>query len=159
MIDYEKEISKYGASLSDREKDVARRAFNDLLESGYTFQWLYYAVQRLNGRSISECPKLMFYKPFQQEVNQLVEAAREEERKKKARDAEICARIEAQILLMQSKPIKVVRQAPKPKKVPPIDLAAIADMEDDVDSAMPQNESNFLFEKTDSKNNLLRRVR
>ena len=37
MIDYEKEISKYGASLSDREKDVARRAFNDLLESGYTF--------------------------------------------------------------------------------------------------------------------------
>lgn len=101
----------------------------------------------------------MFYKPFQQEVNQLVEAAREEERKKKARDAEICARIEAQILLMQSKPIKVVRQAPKPKKVPPIDLAAIADMEDDVDSAMPQNESNFLFEKTDSKNNLLRRVR
>ena len=154
MIDYEKEIAKYGASLSDREKDVARRAFNDLLGIGFTFEWLYYAIQRLEGRSLLTHPYLLFYKPFQQEVSTMMEEAREEERKKKARDAEICARIEAQILLMQSKPIKVVRQAPKPKKVPPIDLAAIADMEDDV-----ENESNFLFEKTDSKNNLLRRVR
>jgi hypothetical protein len=40
----------------------------------------------------------MFYKPFQQEVNQLVEAARKEEREKKARNAEICAKIEKQIL-------------------------------------------------------------
>ena len=41
----------------------------------------------------------MFYKPFQEEVNAMMEAAREEERKKKARNAEICAKIEAQILL------------------------------------------------------------
>lgn len=69
----------------------------------------------------------------------MLDAAREEVRKKKARDAEICAKIEAQILLMQSKPVKVIRQPPKQKKEPPVNLAAIADMEDDVAGAMPKN--------------------
>lgn len=159
MIDYEKEITKYGASLSEKEKEKARAVFNELLDKGFSFEWLYYAVQRLEGRSILKCPKLMFYRPFQEEVNAMMEAAREEESKKKARDAEICAKIEAQILLMQSKPVKVIRQPPKPKRIEPIDLAAIADMEDDEDGAMPQNDLKHLFEKTDSNNNLLRRVR
>ena len=159
MIDYEKEITKYGASLSEKEKEKARAVFNELLDKGFSFEWLYYAVQRLEGRSILKCPKLMFYRPFQEEVNAMMEAAREEEREKKARNAEICAKIEAQILLMQSKPPKVIFQPPKPKRIEPIDLAAIADMEDDEDGAMPQNDLKHLFEKTDSKNNLLRRVR
>ena len=64
MIDYEKEIARYGSSLSDAEKDVARRAFNDLLSRGFTFEWLYYAIKRLDGRSILEHPYLLFYKPF-----------------------------------------------------------------------------------------------
>ena len=55
--------------------------------------------------------------------------------------------------------MKVIFQPPKPKKVEAIDLAAIAEMENDDDGAMPQNEKTCLFEKTDSKNNLLRRVR
>ena len=140
MIDFEKEIAKYGSSLSEMEKDAARRAFNELLDSGFSFEWLYYAVQRLEGRSILKCPKLMFYRPFQEEVNAMMAAAREEERKKKARNAEICARIEAQILLSQSKQVKVIFQPPKPKKVDTIDLSAIAEMEDDVDGANPKNE-------------------
>ena len=90
-----------------------------------------------------------------------MEEAREEERKKKARSAEICARIEAQILLMQSKPIKVIYQPPKKKELPKIDLAAIAEMEDedDVDGAMPQNNRIHPIEKTDSIENLVRRVK
>ena len=60
-----------------------------------------------------------------------MEEAREEEQKKKTRDAEICAKIEAQILLMQSKPIKIIHQPPKKKELPKIDLAAIADMDDE----------------------------
>lgn len=159
MIDFEKEIAKYGNSLSEMEKDAARRAFNELLDSGFSFEWLYYAVQRLEGRSILKCPKLMFYRPFQEEVNAMMAAAREEERKKKAHNAEICAKIEAQILLSQSKPVKVIFQPPKPKKVETIDLAAIAEMEDDVDGANPQNDLKHLFGKTDSKENLIRRVR
>ena len=43
MIDFEKEIAKYGSSLSEMEKDAARRAFNELLDSGFSFEWLYYA--------------------------------------------------------------------------------------------------------------------
>ena len=159
MIDFEKEIAKYGNSLSEMEKDAARRTFNDLLSCGFSFEWLYYAVQRLEGRSILKCPKLMFYRPFQEEVNAMMEAAREEERKKKAHNAEICARIEAQILLSQSKPVKVIFQPPKPKKVETIDLAAIAEMEDDVDGANPKNNQICFIEKTDSIENLLRRVR
>ena len=151
MIDFEKEIAKYGSSLSEKEKEAARNAFNDLLSRGFTFEWLYYAVQRLGGRSILTYPNLMFYRPFQEEVNAMMEAAREEERKKKARNAKICAKIEAQILLMQSKPVKVIRQPPKQKKVKEIDLAAIADMEDDVDGANPKNERNGAIEKTYSK--------
>ena len=89
----------------------------------------------------------------------MMEAAREEERKKKARNSEICAKIEEQILLMQSKPIKVIRQPPKPKKVDEIDLAAIADMEEDVDGAMPKNNQICFVEKTDSIEELVRRVR
>lgn len=158
MIDFEKEIAKYGNALSEMEKDAARRAFNELLDSGFSFEWLYYAVQRLEGRSILKCPKLMFYRPFQEEVNAMMEAAREEERKKQARNAAICAKIEAQILLSQSKPVKVIFQPPKPKKVETIDLAAIAEMEDDVDGANPKNERIGAIEKTDSKTNLFRRV-
>ena len=159
MIDYEKEIARYGSSISPQEKEKARAVFNELLAQGYDFDWLYYAVQRLNGRSILEYPRLMFYKPFQEEVNAMMEAAREEERKKKAHNAEIWVKIEEQILLMQSKPVKVIRQPPKPKKVYEIDLAAIADMEEDVDGANPKNERIGAIEKTDSKMNLFRRVR
>ena len=159
MIDYQREVTKYGASLSEKEKNVAREAFNDLLAQGFEYDWLYFAIERLNGRSILECPKLMFYKPFQDEVEMMIDEAHEEERKKKARNAEICAKIEAQILLQQSKPVKVIFQPPKPKKVETIDLAAIAEMEDDVDGANPQNDLKHLFGKTDSKENLIRRVR
>ena len=141
MIDFEKEIAKYGNSLSEMEKEAARRVFNELLDSGFSLEWLYYAVQRLEGRSILKCPKLMFYRPFQEEVNAMMAAAREEERTRKAHNAEICAKIEKQILLLQEKEknIKIIFQPPKPKKIKTIDLAAIADMEDDVDGANPKN--------------------
>ena len=161
MIDFEKEIARYGSSLSEREKEKARQVFNDLLASGRSFEWLYYAIQRLGNRSILDYQYLMFNKAFQEEVNELVGEAREAERKKKAHDAEICAKIEAQILLREEKErtMKIIFQPQKEKKKTKVDLAAIADMEDDDDGAMPQNERTCLFEKTDSIENLIRRVR
>ena len=91
----------------------------------------------------------------------MIEEASEEERRKQERNAAICAKIEAQIVLREEKErnMKIIFQPPKQKKIRNIDLAAIANMEDDEDGAMPQNERTCLFEKTDSKNNLLRRVR
>ena len=159
MIHYEKEIAQYGSSLSPREKEKAREVFNELLARGRSFEWLYYAVLRLNGRSVLECPKLMFYKPFQDEVEKMIDEAREEEQKKQARNAAICARIEEQIKQLESRKVIIVRQAPPAKKQTKIDFAAIAETEDDDDGAMPQNELKHLFEKTDSKENLIRRVR
>jgi ribosome-binding ATPase YchF (GTP1/OBG family) len=101
----------------------------------------------------------MFYRPFQEEVNAMMAAAREEEQKKQARNAAICAKIEEQIKRMENRKVIIVRQAPPPKKETKIDLTAIADMEDDVDGANPQNDLKHLFGKTDSKENLIRRVR
>ncbi len=49
------------------------------------------------------------------------------------RDKGICARIEAQILQANAAKVRVVKQAPKPKKKPVIDLAAIALTEDEDD--------------------------
>ena len=49
------------------------------------------------------------------------------------RDKGICARIEAQIMQAAEKKVKVIRQAPKVAKKPVIDLAAIAEMEDEDD--------------------------
>jgi hypothetical protein len=133
MINFEKEIAKYGNSLSELEKEAARRVFNELLNCGFTFEWLYYAVQRLDGRSIRSYPKLLFYHPFQEEVNEMVAAAHKEEEAKRKRNAEICAKIEAQIRLREEweRNAKIVFQPPKPKKVQSIDLAAIAEMEDE----------------------------
>ena len=72
MIDFEAEVNKYGESLSTDEKDKARAAFNELLAQGRTFEWLYYAIKQLNGRSIQKYPKLLFYKGFQEEVDALL---------------------------------------------------------------------------------------
>ena len=90
-----------------------------------------------------------------------MEEAHEAERAKKERNKEICAKIEAQILLREEweKNMKIIFQPPKPKKKMEIDLAAIADMEDDVDGANPSRERICAIEKTDSKENLIRRVR
>jgi transcription elongation GreA/GreB family factor len=67
----------------------------------------------------------------------MMEEAHEAERAKKERNREICAKIEAQIRLREEKErnMKIIFQPPKPKKKFEIDLAAIADMEDDDDSA------------------------
>lgn len=141
MIDFEKEVMKYGTSLPEKEKEKAREVFDELLSCGFEFEWLYYAIQHLNGRSILRYPNLMFYRPFQEEVNEIMENEREQERQRKVHNAEICAKIEKQILLRQEKEknIKIIFQPPKPKQVKQIDLAAIADMEDDVDGANPKN--------------------
>ena len=72
MIDFEAEVNKYGESLSTDAKDKARAAFNELLAQGRTFEWLYYAIKQLNGRSIQKYPKLLFYRGFQEEVDALL---------------------------------------------------------------------------------------
>ena len=161
MIDFEKEVAKYGKSLSKQEQDKAREVFYELLERGRSFEWLYYAIQRLEGRSILTHPKLLFYRPFAEEVDAMIDAAHEAERAKKERNREICAKIEAQIRLREEKErnMKIIFQPPKPKKKFEIDFAAIADMEDDVDGANPSRERICAIEKTDSKENLIRRGR
>ena len=64
MIDFEYEVNKYGQSLSPLAKDKARTVFNELLRQGRSYEWLYYAIKRLDGRSILDYPRLLFFREF-----------------------------------------------------------------------------------------------
>ena len=165
MIDFEYEVNKYGQSLSPRAKDKARAVFNELLVQGRSYEWLYYAIKRLNGRSILDCPRLLFFREFQSEVDEDMAEAREEERKKKERNARICAGIEKQIQqrIAWEKNIKVIHRQRAPKKPKRwIDFADIEKMDDESDGGTPPSPPPTVerkIEKTDSIEELVRRVR
>ena len=133
MIDFEKEIAKYGKSLSAREQDKARAVFNELLAQGRSFEWLYYAIKYFGNRSILNYPRLMFYSEFQEEVDDIMAEAREQERAHEEWKARICAGIERQMIQAQNAKVIVIHRQRKPKEVKLIDLASIAEMEDDED--------------------------
>lgn len=101
MIDYMKEVNDYGRSLPPVDKQVARDVFSRLLEAGYDYEWLYFAIQNLGVRSIISHRGLFFYKPFQEEVDAMVAANREVEEQRRQHSARICAAIEQQILQRQ----------------------------------------------------------
>ena len=160
MIDFENEVAKYGKSLSAREQDKARAVFNELLAQGRSFEWLYYAIKHFGNRSILNYPRLMFYSEFQEEVDEIMEEAREQERAHEEWRARICAGIEQQIKQRDAweQRTKVIHRQRKPKEIKLIDLASIAEMEDDEDDggAPPKVER---IKKTDSIENLVRSVR
>ena len=97
MIDYVKEVNDYGRKLGPVAKQVARDVFSRLLEEGYGYEWLYFAVMNLGQRDIARYRNLFFYKPFQEEVAAMVAANQEAEEEKTQRSARICAAIEEQM--------------------------------------------------------------
>ena len=133
MIDFEHEVTQYGKSLSAREQDKARAVFNELLAQGRSFEWLYYAIKHFGNRSILNYPRLMFYSEFQEEVDEIMAEAREQERAHEEWKAHICAGIERQIIQAQNVKTHVIHRQRKPKELKLIDLASIAEMEDDED--------------------------
>lgn len=114
MIDYVKEVNDYGRKLEPVAKQVARDVFSQLLEAGYDYEWLYFAIQNLGAREIIRHRGLFFYKPFQQEVDAMVAANREAEEEKRQRSLRICAAIEEQ--MRQAKNQRVIEVKMKRKK-------------------------------------------
>ena len=114
MIDYAKEVNDYGRKLEPVAKQVARDVFSQLLEAGYDYEWLYFAIQNLGAREIIRHRGLFFYKPFQQEVDAMVAANREAEEEKRQRSLRICAAIEEQ--MRQAKNQRVIEVKMKRKK-------------------------------------------
>lgn len=113
-IDYEKEVNDYGRSLEPVAKQVARDVFTDLLQAGYDYEWLYFAIMNLGQRDIARHRGLFFYKPFQEEVAAMVAAHREAEEEKRRENERICAAIEEQ--MRQAKNQKVIEVKMKRKK-------------------------------------------
>ena len=133
MIDYRKEVNEYGRSLQPVSKNVAREVFSQLLQSGYDYEWLYFAIQRLGERDIARHRGLLFYKPFQDEVNDMVIENRRIEEQKKQESARICAAIEQQILESKRQRVIDVRIAKVKRKIPTAAevFAIIENMEDE----------------------------
>lgn len=134
-IDYEKEVNDYGRSLEPVAKQVAREVFTDLLQAGYDYEWLYFAIMNLGQRDIARHRGLFFYKPFQEEVAAMVAANRDAEEQRRRESERICAAIEQQIQQMRQQNIIEVRmKKPKlrwPKRTPAEVLAEVDMLEDD----------------------------
>ena len=133
MIDYVKEVNDYGRKLEPVAKQVARDVFSRLLEEGYDYEWLYFAVMNLGQRDIIRHRGLFFYKPFREEVAAMVAANREAEEEKKQRSAQICADIDEWIRKWQNREvIKVKIKRPK-RQIKTLEemLAEVDMLEDD----------------------------
>ena len=131
-IDYEKEVNDYGRSLESVAKQVARDVFTDLLQTGYDYEWLYFAIMNLGQRDIARHRGLFFYKPFQEEVAAMVAAHREAEEEKRRESERICADIDEWIRKWQSrKVIDVKIKRPKRKIQTLEEILAEVDMEED----------------------------
>lgn len=115
-IDYEKQVNEYGASLPPQQKDIAREVFTELLETGFDYRWLYYAIQNLGQRDIVQYRSLFFYKPFREEVQQMVEEEITKEEEYRQWQERICAAILEQIEQAKRQKPKVVFQKRKERK-------------------------------------------
>ena len=132
-IDYEKEVNDYGRSLEPVAKQVERDVFTDLLQTGYDYEWLYFAIMNLGQRDIARHRGLFFYKPFQEEVTAMVSAHREAEEEKRRESERICAAIEQQIQQARQQNIINVKMKRKKRRIKTAAevLAEIDNMEDD----------------------------
>lgn len=134
MIDFVKEVNDYGRKLEPVAKQVARDVFSQLLESGYDYEWLYFAIMNLGQRDIARNRGLFFYKPFRDEVAGMVAANREAEEQKRRESERICAAIEQQIQqARQQNVVNVKMKKPKPrwlKLTPAEHLAMVDDLEE-----------------------------
>lgn len=131
-IDYEKEVNDYGRNLPPVDKQVARDVFTDLLQTGYDYEWLYFAIMNLGQRDIARHRGLFFYKPFREEVAAMVAAHREAEEEKRRESERICADIDEWIRKWQSrKVIDVKIKRPKRKIQTLEEILAEVDMEED----------------------------
>ena len=131
-IDYEKEVNDYGRSLEPVAKQVARDVFTDLLQMGYDYEWIYFAIMNLGQRDIARHRGLFFYKAFQEEVAAMVAAHREAEEEKRRESERICADIDEWIRKWQSrKVIDVKIKRPKRKIQTLEEILAEVDMEED----------------------------
>ena len=131
-IDYEIEVNAYGRNLPPVDKQVARDVFTDLLQMGYDYEWIYFALMNLGQRDIARHRGLFFYKPFQEEVAAMVAANREAEEEKRRESERICADIDEWIRKWQSrKVIDVKIKRPKRKIQTLEEILAEVDMEED----------------------------
>lgn len=133
MIDYKAKMNEYGRSLPPLEKEVAREVFNKLLENGFDYRFIYYSIINLGQRDIVRNRALFFYRPFQEEVQQMIQAEIQKEEEEKKRKERICAAIAEQIEKSKNQNIKIIhiKKNKKEKKTAAEVLAEIMDMEDD----------------------------
>lgn len=111
MIDYKKEIAIYGSKLkSEQEKQIARYQFQRLYDMGFDFDFIYYAIQHLNGKNIADNWGLLFYPPFQKEVELIMNNEKRKENEFQEKQKQLT---ETVIKCMSEKPKKIKVELPE----------------------------------------------
>lgn len=82
-------VNNYGRVLPAESKEQARKTFRELLNMGFSFEWLYFALWNLGERNFITNKGLLFYKGYQEEVKEIVSAARRQYREYAATQEEI----------------------------------------------------------------------
>lgn len=82
-------VNNYGRTLTAENKEQARKIFMELLNMGFSFEWLYFALWNLGERKFITNKGLLFYKGYQEEVKEIVLAARRQYREYAATQEEI----------------------------------------------------------------------
>lgn len=69
-------VNEYGRKLPAADKDEAKIIFTDLLDKGFSFEWLYWALWNLGERELIKNKGLLYYKDYQDEVYSIANKAR-----------------------------------------------------------------------------------
>lgn len=69
-MDFKKIVNEYGCLLKGEEQDTARAVFNDLLDMGFSYDWIWIALEQLEGK-VQENKKLFFNLSFQEKITEM----------------------------------------------------------------------------------------
>lgn len=70
-------ILDYGRRLREHQRETAMGIFDELLDNGFNYELLYWALWNLGDRDIIKNKRLLFSKSYQEEVRDIAKRARE----------------------------------------------------------------------------------
>lgn len=74
-MDYIPLINKYGASLDEYQRPIARKLFKNLVKNGWTYEQIYWGIRLLKGRPIEQYKGLFYFNDYIEEIQEKVEEA------------------------------------------------------------------------------------
>ncbi|MDD3164587.1 MAG: hypothetical protein PHS97_01865 [Oscillospiraceae bacterium] len=70
-------VNEYGRSLRPSDRAAAKNILNDLLDKGFDYEFIYWALWNLGSRDLISNKGLIFNKSYQEEVKSIASKARD----------------------------------------------------------------------------------